>query len=155
MGVRFEDIRVLDAYPLSGYRLLLHYPDGYRLIDLSVDVHAGGVFGRLQAIEDFANVGTDEYGVVTWPCNIEIGPDTLYEDSTSVSDEWARRLIRKPIEVSATGLQADASIVISQTGVWGKRQSAQPGSTEAEWRPDFLMEASPFLESRNRELVAK
>jgi hypothetical protein len=153
--MRFEDIRVLHVQPLSGYRLLLRYPDGYRLIDLSVDVHAGGLLGRLKPMEVFAKVGSDEYGVVTWPCNIEIGPDTLYEESTSVSDEWAERLLGKPLEASATGMQTNVRIVISQAVGLRKRQSVQPGSTEAGWTPDFLMEASPFLESRNREFVLK
>lgn len=148
-------MRVLDVHPLSGYRLLLRYPDGYRLVDLSVDVHAGGVFSKLQPIEAFCNVSADKYGVVTWPCNIEIGPDTLYEDSTSVSPKWAKRLLGKPLEVSATGAQVSPHIVINRSPGLRTCGSGEPGSTEAEWKAGFLVERSPFLETRNRELITK
>ncbi|MHB1981511.1 MAG: DUF2442 domain-containing protein [Sulfobacillus sp.] len=155
MTVRFEDMRVLDVHPLSGYRLLLRYPDGYRLVDLSADIHAGGVFGKLKPIEAFCEVGADEYGVVTWPCNIQIGPDTLYEDSLRLSAERAKWLLRIPLEVSATGSQSSPNIVIEQTAGLRKCGSGEPGATEVEWKADFWVDKSTFLETRSRELSTK
>lgn len=153
--MRFEDMRVLEVHPLKGYRLLLRYADGYRLMDLSELVRQGGVLAQLKPLEAFSAARVDEFGALAWPCGIEIGPDTLYQDSLPVEGRRAEWLSKIPFEVSATGGEASRRIVID--GGPGLRETT-PGDSrlsEAECPADILMEKTDFMDERNRELMAR
>lgn len=153
--MRLEDLRVLEVHPLPGYRLLLRYPDGWRLMDLWGDVHRRGTFNQLASQEIFSQVTVDRYGLVIWPCNIEIGPDTLYEDSCSLSEQRAHWLLHLPLEVSATGGEMSRSVVIPGAPGLRTTSGAEPASTQLLGTASLLVEKSELLEMTKRELVTR
>ncbi|MCU0596659.1 MAG: DUF2442 domain-containing protein [Desulfobacterota bacterium] len=74
--------RLIDVQALSGYRLKVRFQDGLEgLVDLSALVlseHAG-VFAALRDETVFRGVFL-EYGAVTWPGEIDLAPDAMYEE---------------------------------------------------------------------------
>lgn len=74
--------RVAEVYPLPGYILEVRFLDGtYGKIDLSQRVNSNnaGVFSVLKDLSIFDKVYVD-YGVVTWPGEIDLAPDAMYEE---------------------------------------------------------------------------
>lgn len=69
--------------PLPGYRIRLTYPDGVEgIIDLSADV-GRGVFAPLADEAFFRTVHIGKYGQIAWSEDIEICPDSAYDEITS------------------------------------------------------------------------
>lgn len=69
--------------PLSGYRIRLTYPDGVEgIIDLSADV-GRGVFAPLADEAFFRTVHIGKYGQIAWSEDIEICPDSAYDEIAS------------------------------------------------------------------------
>jgi hypothetical protein len=65
---------------LPGYRIRLVYPDGVEgVIDLSADV-GRGVFAPLADEAFFRTVHIGEYGQIAWSEDIEICPDSAYDE---------------------------------------------------------------------------
>jgi hypothetical protein len=82
-------LRPAKVEPLSGYRLHLFYPDGVEgIIDLSGDV-GRGVFVPLADEAFFRTVHIGSYGQIAWSEDIEICPDSAYEEITGKSAEAA------------------------------------------------------------------
>jgi hypothetical protein len=78
-------LRPTKIKPLSGYRLHLTYPDGTEgLIDLSADV-GRGVFAPLADEAYFRTVHIGQYGQIAWSDDIEICPDSAYEEIAASS----------------------------------------------------------------------
>ncbi len=81
--------RVTSCTPLPGFRLLVTFMDGTKgYVDLSrrVASHRAGVFSVLKDEFVFAQVYVD-YGVVTWPGDIDLAPDAMY-DAIKERGEW-------------------------------------------------------------------
>ncbi|MCL2661376.1 MAG: DUF2442 domain-containing protein, partial [Acidobacteriaceae bacterium] len=82
-----EDVR--DVIPLPGYRLAVRFFDGTAgTVNLSALVTApdAGVFAALRAPELFEKVYI-QYGAVTWPGEIDLAPDAMY-DAIKEHGEW-------------------------------------------------------------------
>lgn len=75
---------VVEARPLSGYRLWVRFADGTTgEVDLSHLV-GKGVFRRWEQSGEFERLTVDsEFGTVVWPGGLDIAPDALYECITS------------------------------------------------------------------------
>jgi len=73
--------RVASVEPLPGYRLRVSFEDGLiGEIDLS-DTVGKGVFEALLDPAEFAKVYVDpEWHCVAWPGEIDLCPDSMYED---------------------------------------------------------------------------
>jgi hypothetical protein len=74
--------RLTDVKPLSGYRLKVRFYDGLEgLVDMSTLVWSenAGVFAALRDETVFRRVFL-EYGAVTWPGEIDLAPDAMYEE---------------------------------------------------------------------------
>jgi len=72
--------RVARVQALPGYRLAVEFVDGtVGEVDLSrlVTSEHGGVFSTLRDPALFAQVFLD-YGAVTWPGEIDLAPDAMY-----------------------------------------------------------------------------
>jgi hypothetical protein len=74
--------RLTEVQALSGYRLKVHFQDGLEgFVDLSALVLSenAGVFAALRDETVFRRVFL-EYGAVTWPGEIDLAPDAMYEE---------------------------------------------------------------------------
>ena len=74
--------RLTEVQPLSGYRLKVRFQDGLEgLVDMSALVRSenAGVFAALCDESVFRQVFL-EYGAVTWPGEIDLAPDAMYEE---------------------------------------------------------------------------
>lgn len=81
--------RVASVETLPGYRIRVRFLDGTEgLVDLSrlVRSPSAGVFAKLSDPSLFAQVDV-EYGVVTWPGEIDLAPDAMYRE-IKASGEW-------------------------------------------------------------------
>ena len=75
-------LRPVKIEALSDYRIHLTYPDGTEgVIDLSADV-GRGVFAPLADEAFFRTVHVGKYGQIAWSEDIEICPDSAYEEIT-------------------------------------------------------------------------
>jgi hypothetical protein len=73
-------LRPSRVEPLPGYRIRLAYPDGTEgVIDLSGDV-GRGVLAPLADEAFFRTVHIGQYGQIAWSEDIEICPDSAYEE---------------------------------------------------------------------------
>ena len=80
-------LRPTRVEPLSGYRIHLTYPDGAEgIIDLSADV-GRGVFAPLADEAYFRTVHIGQYGQIAWSEEIEICPDSAYQEITARQPE--------------------------------------------------------------------
>lgn len=80
---------VAEAKALDGFRLHVRFCDGVEgEVDMSALVHSAraGVFALLADPARFAEVYV-EYGVVTWPDQIDLAPDAMYTE-ISKSGKW-------------------------------------------------------------------
>ena len=74
---------------LPGYRISVRFLDGTEgVVDVSRLVHSpsAGVFAKLSDPLVFAQVDV-EYGVVTWPGEVDLAPDAMYRE-IKASGEW-------------------------------------------------------------------
>src|SRR5262249_25665107 len=72
---------VVDVTPLAGLRLNVRFVDGTRgEVDLSRLVRSddAGVFATLDDPKIFARVAIED-GAVTWPGEIDLAPDAMYD----------------------------------------------------------------------------
>ena len=73
--------RVIKVIPNKDHTLILHFSNGeIKRYDVSPLIKKGGVFSKLNDINIF-NQAQVTLGTVEWPGEIDICPDTLYEDS--------------------------------------------------------------------------
>jgi hypothetical protein len=75
-------LRPVKVEALPKFRLRISYPDGVEgVIDLSADV-GRGVFAPLADETFFRTVQIGRYGQICWSEEIEICPDSAYQDIT-------------------------------------------------------------------------
>jgi hypothetical protein len=75
-------MRPVKVEALPKFRLRISYPDGVEgVIDLSADV-GRGVFAPLADETFFRTVHIGGYGQISWSEEIEICPDSAYQDIT-------------------------------------------------------------------------
>jgi hypothetical protein len=77
---------VVSAVYKGGYRIEIEFDDGKRgVVDFSKYLARGGVFERFKDIAFFRNFQVnDELGVLTWDNEIDVAPETLYDDATGL-----------------------------------------------------------------------
>lgn len=81
--------RVSSVEVLTGYRINVRFLDGTEgVVDLSRLVHSpsAGVFAKLSDPSLFAQAEV-EYGVVTWPGEVDLAPDAMYRE-IKAAGEW-------------------------------------------------------------------
>jgi hypothetical protein len=81
--------RVVEVAALDGFRLSVRFVDGTEgKVDLSGLIRSdrAGVFGRLADSSLFAQVFV-EHGAVTWPGELDLAPDAMYEEIKKTG-EW-------------------------------------------------------------------
>ncbi len=74
--------RVIEVHTLTGYRLFVRFIDDTTgEVDLSrlVMSDKAGIFAALRDPSLFSQVYL-EYGVVTWPGEIDLAPDAMYDE---------------------------------------------------------------------------
>nr|WP_298376105.1 DUF2442 domain-containing protein [uncultured Halomonas sp.] len=80
---------VVAVVPQEEYRLQVRFNDCTEgVVDLSrlIFSNNAGVFAMLTDFRRFSEV-TIEYGAVTWPGGLDLGPDAMY-DEISAYGEW-------------------------------------------------------------------
>jgi hypothetical protein len=74
---------VVSVTPLDGFRLRVRFIDGLegevQLAEL-LNSARPGVFEPLRDPAEFRRVGLSTYGVVTWPGELDLAPDAMYDD---------------------------------------------------------------------------
>ena len=73
---------VAEVIPLDGCRLHVRFCDGTKgEVDMTALVHSpnAGVFAQLADPNRFAKVHV-QYGVVTWPGDLDLAPDAMYTE---------------------------------------------------------------------------
>jgi hypothetical protein len=79
---------------LEGYKLEILFENGKRgIIDLKGYIKKGGVFSRFADLEYFKKFYIDkETGVLCWPDELDIAPETLYSEATGEPlPEWMEK----------------------------------------------------------------
>ncbi len=79
-------IDVTSVQPLPDYKLGLLFEDGKRGIFDVAPLLNQGVFQKLRDVDTF-NQARVEFGTVTWPGNVDIAPETLYDGCKDVSED--------------------------------------------------------------------
>jgi hypothetical protein len=80
---------IINLEYLGGYRLRLTFLSGEMGdVDLSKYVSYNGVFSRFADLDYFRQVDIDS-GVLTWPNDVDIAPETIYSMATGKPlPEW-------------------------------------------------------------------
>jgi len=75
---------LIKAKYIEGYKLELAFENGKKgVVDLQGYVNKGGVFSRFSDIEYFKQFYVNkEIGVLCWPDDVDIAPETLYHEAT-------------------------------------------------------------------------
>lgn len=82
---------VIEAKYIEGYKLELTFENGKKgIVDFKDYVKKGGVFSRFADIEYFRQFYiNEEIGVLCWPDDVDIAPETLYHEATGEPlPEW-------------------------------------------------------------------
>ncbi|MBM4066252.1 MAG: DUF2442 domain-containing protein [Planctomycetes bacterium] len=82
---------VIEAKYIDGYKLELVFENGKKgTVDLHSYARKGGVFSRFSDIEYFKRFYINkELGVLCWPDDVDIAPETLYSEATGEPlPEW-------------------------------------------------------------------
>lgn len=78
-------VEVVSVFPEDDYKLLLSFDTGeLRRFDMKPYLHYP-VYRSLEN-KGFFGLAQVEYGTVTWPGEIDIAPETLYEESVLVNE---------------------------------------------------------------------
>lgn len=90
---------VIEAKYIDGYKLELVFENGKKgIVDLYGYIQKGGVFSRFSDIEYFKRFYINkELGVLCWPDDVDIAPETLYSKATGEPlPEWMTPEIAEP-----------------------------------------------------------
>jgi len=82
---------VVSATYKGGYYVEIIFEDGCQgVVDFTKYIDRGGVFERLKDMDVFRRFSVNpELGILTWPDDIDIAPETLYADATgSPLPQW-------------------------------------------------------------------
>ena len=94
---QYLSMKVIQAKPLSDYRLQLRFENG-REGDVDLSSWVGqGVFSAWQKPGVFAQVNITPEGAVTWPGGVDVCPDSLYLKMTGQSAETLFPSLAKPL----------------------------------------------------------
>ncbi len=76
---------VIKAEYRDGYQIYLLFDDGKDgIVDFSKFIAKGGVFKKLEDLNLFKNFKiNEELGVLSWNDEIDIAPETLYNEATN------------------------------------------------------------------------
>jgi len=70
--------KVISARAMSGFRVEVRFDDGVQgVADLS-DLAGHGVFVAWSKPGEFERVSVGSAGELTWPCGVDLCPDSLY-----------------------------------------------------------------------------
>lgn len=84
---------VIEARYVDGYRIEVTFENGRKgVVDFKDYLKKGGVFSRFADIEYFRKFHVNkELGVLCWPDDVDIAPETLYHEATGVPlPAWTR-----------------------------------------------------------------
>jgi len=84
---------IKEARHIEGYKLEITFENGKNgIIDLQEYINKGGVFSRFSNFEYFKRFYINkELGVLCWPDDLDIAPETLYHEATGEPlPEWMR-----------------------------------------------------------------
>ena len=76
---------------IADYKLEVTFETGEKgIVDLHRFIHEGGVFSRFKDLSYFKQVYVNkELGVLTWPGDVDIAPETIYSMATGKPlPEW-------------------------------------------------------------------
>lgn len=75
---------VIEAKYIEGYRLELTFENGKKgVVDFEGYDKKGGVFSRFSDLQYFKQFYINkEIGVLCWPGDVDIAPETLYSEAT-------------------------------------------------------------------------
>lgn len=77
-------VDVVSVTALPDYKLDITFADGKRgIYDMAAYLEKG-VFRRLRNVA-FFNLARVDYGTVTWPTDLDVAPETLYQDCVPVT----------------------------------------------------------------------
>ena len=91
-------VKVVGVNHIRDHILEISFDTGERgTVDFSVYVNRGEVFSRFADIEYFKKVFIDpEWGVLVWPGDVDIAPETVYRLATGKSlDEVVEGLVKR------------------------------------------------------------
>jgi hypothetical protein len=74
----------VQVHYIEGYKLEVIFENGKRgIVDFAGYIKKGGVFKRFADLEYFKQAYVDhELGVLCWPDDLDIAPETLYSKAT-------------------------------------------------------------------------
>ncbi|MFC1607559.1 DUF2442 domain-containing protein [Candidatus Latescibacterota bacterium] len=80
---------IIDMSYVDGYRLQISFKDGSNgVVDFSSYADRGGVFSSFSDMDFFRRVFID-HGVLCWPGDVDIAPETIYSLATGKPlPEW-------------------------------------------------------------------
>lgn len=84
---------VLKVKHIEGYKLEITFEDGKKgVVDFKDYAKLGGVFARFDDMEYFKKFYINkEAGVLCWPGDLDIAPETLYHEATGEPlPEWMK-----------------------------------------------------------------
>ncbi len=97
---------VVEAKYIEDYKLELTFENGKKgIVDLRGYIQRGGVFSHFSKIEYFKRFYINkELGVLCWPDDVDIAPETLYSEATGEPlPEWMTPEVAEPkMKVSKT-----------------------------------------------------
>lgn len=75
---------VIEAKYIEGYTLELTFENGKKgIVDFKDYIKLGGVFSRFSDLQYFKQFYINkEIGVLCWPDEVDIAPETLYSEAT-------------------------------------------------------------------------
>jgi hypothetical protein len=91
-------VKAVNVEHIRDHVLEISFDTGERgTIDFSAYVNRGEVFSRFTDIEYFKKVSIDpEWGVLVWPGDVDIAPETVYRLATGKSsDEVVEGLMKR------------------------------------------------------------
>ncbi len=77
-------IDVVSAKYINDYRIEVTFENGKSgIVDFRKFIQRGGVFARLSVLNDFKRFRVNtELGTITWDGEIDVAPETLYNEAT-------------------------------------------------------------------------
>ena len=91
-------VKAVSVIHIQDYFLEITFDTGEKgTVDFSGYAKRGGVFARFADLEYFKRVAVDpEWGVLVWPGDVDIAPETVYRLATGKSsDEVVENIVKR------------------------------------------------------------